>query len=327
MGVATPEPLVSVVIPAHGRAELMTSTLRSVHQQRYKNIEVVVVDDGSPDPLREAILRELPSATILRNERALGVSAARNLGFAATRGELVAFLDDDDLWAPDKVVAQVRALQASPERGWCVTGAVEIDDRLKIVRATHASNDAGSVSALLRGNTVGGGGSAVMASRELIDQVGAFDEKLSVIEDWDLWLRMAQVSDAVLVDRPLVAWRLHGGNESLRARGSEELERFLENHAATYAQFATEFDRSGWYQWEGESLLRGGHRLKAAARFTRAGVSDRSWRTWRRVGVALCHPDPAAAFARRRVRGEDVAWCQEVEDWLMGSGLGTHALD
>ncbi len=106
---------VSVIIPTRNRRQLLELTLRSVLWQRDVDFEVIVVDDGCTDDTPQ-MLRDLrdPRIRTVRHERSQGVSAARNHGIAEARGEWVAFLDDDDLWAPDKLTQQLDAL--APKR-------------------------------------------------------------------------------------------------------------------------------------------------------------------------------------------------------------------
>src|SRR6266508_5738391 len=124
---------VTVVIPTHDRCALLALTLRSVLWQRDVELEVVVVDDGSSDDTA-AMVAGLGDARVrlVRHPTALGVSAARNRGIAEARGAWVAFLDDDDLWAPDKLARQLQAARGTG-RAWAYAGAVSVDHQLRIV--------------------------------------------------------------------------------------------------------------------------------------------------------------------------------------------------
>ena len=110
---------VGVVIPTRDRRDLLAATLDSVLAQRDVQVEVVVVDDGSRDGTADW-LRSLddPRVRVLRNETAIGTGAARNRGLHEVTADLVAFVDDDDLWAPDKLARQVAAIEATPGAGW-----------------------------------------------------------------------------------------------------------------------------------------------------------------------------------------------------------------
>ena len=106
-------PLVSVIIPTYNRADLVRQALASVKAQTYRDFEIVVVDDGGTDGTCEALSawREI---RVLRHAHRRGVSAARNTGIDAARGEWLAFLDSDDLWLPDKLARQIFWLEGSP---------------------------------------------------------------------------------------------------------------------------------------------------------------------------------------------------------------------
>ena len=105
---------VSVVVPTRNRSALLALTLHSVFRQQDVDLEVIVVDDASADDTA-AVLRTIadPRLRLIRHETSQGVSAARNRGAAQARGEWIAFLDDDDLWAPAKLALQLRAARAS----------------------------------------------------------------------------------------------------------------------------------------------------------------------------------------------------------------------
>jgi glycosyltransferase involved in cell wall biosynthesis len=113
-----PVPGVSVVIPTHNRSDLLALTLRSALSQRDVAFEVIVVDDGSADETSEVVagLGD-PRVRLIRHDVSQGVSAARNRGIAEARAEWIAFLDDDDLWAPDKLSFQLTAASES-SRCW-----------------------------------------------------------------------------------------------------------------------------------------------------------------------------------------------------------------
>ena len=117
---STQKPLVSVVIPTYNRAALLADALASVDAQvgtgSLFEVEIVVVDDASSDETA-AVVQRHPSVRYIRHSTNRGGSAARNTGIAASTGSLIAFLDDDDLWLPNKLALQVPVLQAHPEAG------------------------------------------------------------------------------------------------------------------------------------------------------------------------------------------------------------------
>jgi len=110
------EPLVSIIVPAWNCARWITATLESVYAQTYRNWEIILVDDGSTDDTRSILDRHMVRLRYHHQENR-GTAAARNAGLRKARGELIAFLDDDDLWLPRKHELQVKALRAASECG------------------------------------------------------------------------------------------------------------------------------------------------------------------------------------------------------------------
>ncbi|MDQ1535079.1 MAG: hypothetical protein QOF28_2840, partial [Actinomycetota bacterium] len=184
--------LVSVVVPTRNRGALLTRTVSNILQQSGPPIEVLVVDDGSDDDTAQYLAAITDHRVrLLRHVRPLGVSAARNRGVAAATGAWVAFLDDDDLWAPDKLALQLQALAQVPKARWSCTSAVVVDTRLRLLGWQRAPCGTDVSDDVLAHNPVPGGASTVMARRQLVLDVGGFDEGLSVLADWDLWVRLA----------------------------------------------------------------------------------------------------------------------------------------
>ena len=137
-----------------------------------------------------------------------GVSAARNLGVRQSRGRLIAFLDSDDLWQPDKLKIQVRFMENSPEVQICQTDEVWIRHGVRVnPRIKHRKPSGDIFERSLDLCLVSP--SAVMMTRELFDRSGGFDESLPVCEDYDLWLRIARDYPVPLIEQPLgrQAWR------------------------------------------------------------------------------------------------------------------------
>src|SRR6266508_5650845 len=205
---------VTVVIPTHDRCALLALTLRSVLWQRDVELEVVVVDDGSSDDTA-AVVAGLGDTRVrlVRHPTAQGVSAARNRGIAEARGAWVAFLDDDDLWAPDKLARQLQAAQHAG-RAWVYAGEVSVDERLRVIDGGPPAPPEQVVELLERHNAVPAGASNVMVRADALARAGSFDTRLRNNEDWDMWIRLARLGAPAWVSRPLVALRIHSGNAS-----------------------------------------------------------------------------------------------------------------
>lgn len=203
-------PSVSVVIPCHNAARWLPETLVSVLQQSHRDLEVVVVDDGSTDH-PEVVVDSLgdPRVRILSIPAGGTPSRPRNHGVRNSLGQIVFFCDADDVMLPGKIERQVEHLRLLPGVGMCFTDFEVIDvggqvlepsftapyrELWKLVRQSVAADGGFAreafVSGLLSGNFIGTSGVAVR--RSVLDDVGGFDEDLVSSEDFDLWLRIAR---------------------------------------------------------------------------------------------------------------------------------------
>ena len=197
-------PLVSVVMPAYNVAWCVRRAVDSALAQSLREIEVIVINDGSTDDTLQ-VLASYGDAIKVIDQANGGMSHARNAGIRAARGKYVAFLDADDWWLPEKLARQVELLNNRPELGFCSTAArVENPqgELLNLWHCRHARRD--MLETIIAENAaVAGGCSAVMVRRELFEQVGLFDESLRGFEDPDLWMRLAAVCHYACIDEPL----------------------------------------------------------------------------------------------------------------------------
>ena len=213
------QPLVSVILPTFGRLEYLRATVASVYGQTLRDWELIVADDGS-DAETRAYLRTLEADSRVRVLwlTHTGIPAmVRNGALRGARGEYVAFLDSDDLWAPDKLSRQVAILRSRPVCGWCYTGLSHIDGSGQVlpepVFGPWLPCEGAVFERLVKGPVVIRTPS-VLAARELVARAGGFDETIRSGEDYDLWLRLALVSEVALIDEPLVQVRRHEANFS-----------------------------------------------------------------------------------------------------------------
>jgi glycosyltransferase involved in cell wall biosynthesis len=209
---------VSVIIPTHNRCQLLELTLRSVFEQQNVAFEVVVVDDGSTDDTCRLLQNLGDRVRVVRHERPGGVSAARNHGIAEARGRWVAFLDDDDLWAPDKLACQLEALRVS-DRQWAYTGAVDMTTNHRVLAGQAPAPPDQLVEELMVRNRMPAGASNVIVLKEWLPAAPVFDGSFYHAADWDLWIRLARQGPPAYVPRPLVAYRFHAGGASLDLLG------------------------------------------------------------------------------------------------------------
>lgn len=216
-------PLVSVVTPAYNAERFIEQALRSALTQTYKNIEVLVVDDGSDDDTRR-IAEDLSNSDerlSVLNQSNQGVASARNLGIEHARGDYIAPLDADDVWYPEKLEKQVRCvLDSDPRTGLVYGWYHEIDengDRMKDGSQWIAD---GSVYTALAVRNFIGGGSMPLMKRSCFDKVGGYSSRLREMggegcEDWDLYLRIAEHYHFRVVPEYLAGYRRHSANMSL----------------------------------------------------------------------------------------------------------------
>jgi glycosyltransferase involved in cell wall biosynthesis len=197
-------PMVSVIIPSYNRSQMLQEAIESVVSQDFQDFELVVVDDGSTDDTR-AVLQAYPEIRIVDQEHR-GVSTARNAGVRAAQGDVLAFLDSDDLWLPSKLSAQITFFQNNPAARICQTEEIWLRNGVRLNPAKRHGKGSGmiferSVELCLVSP------SAVMMRRTLFDEVGPFDESMPACEDYDLWLRISCRFPIYLIDSPLVIKR------------------------------------------------------------------------------------------------------------------------
>ncbi|HZF07962.1 MAG TPA: glycosyltransferase family A protein [Thermoanaerobaculia bacterium] len=241
-------PRVSVVIPTHNRAHLLPATLESVLGQTESDLEGIVVDDGSTDGTAaavSAIRAGDPRLVYLPLPRSGNLARVRNAGVARARGELIAFLDSDDLLEPEALAAYRAVLAAHPEAGWTLAGYRSFDAggfrRTNLHPLPGEEPEEGSVSVaslffpILRAWTTLYT-STITVRRTALDRVGPFEERLTTGE-YDLFTRLAFDSRAAVLHRPLVRIRKHPGNSS-PGYGVEGFEDALHGLERFYAQGA-----------------------------------------------------------------------------------------
>jgi glycosyltransferase involved in cell wall biosynthesis len=308
---------VTVVIPTRDRLPLLRRTLASVLRQRC-SLEVVVVDEASSDGTA-AWLAAHPDARVrtIRHSSPLGVARARNDGIDAARGEWLAFLDDDDLWAPSKLGSQLDALARDPRAEWSVGGAVSVDEQFRLLRFDDAPPSGRIGPEMLKSNCIPGGASGVMARAELVRRVGGFDTGLSTCADWDLWIRLAFAAPIASVHRPLVAYLVHRRAMTVNvARNARETKQISDKYRVERERYGVQVDEAEHALWRARILERAGRR-RAAWYYLRHAWLCRAPSASVRAAAALWAP---SAMADRRdaekAGGIPPAWRHEVAQWL-----------
>lgn len=198
-------PTVSVVIPAYNAAWCVRRAIDSVLTQSWRDLELIVVNDGSTDKTAD-ILRAYGDRVIRIDQDNAGMSAARNTGIGAARGRYIAFLDADDLWLPDKLARQVALLEQQADLAFCSTCArfEDPDGHPAGEWGCPASGRVSLPQVLENHAAIAGGASSVLARSEIVKRLGGFDEALRGAEDTDLWVRLAAEGEFACIAEPLV---------------------------------------------------------------------------------------------------------------------------
>ena len=202
------DPLVSVVIPTYDRPEMLARATTSVLEQRYGPIELIIVDDASPEPvapmIEELPIDSLEASKVIRHGTNRNGAAARNTGIRAASGEYIAFLDDDDVWHPEFLTRQVAAFeQLGDEYGLVYTGARGVSTTGETEWELTRSISGDASRSILLGNFVAGFSRVVMRSG-VVDRVGPIDERFSAWVDWSYYIRLAQRCRFAAIDDCLV---------------------------------------------------------------------------------------------------------------------------
>lgn len=306
---------VTVVVPTRNRHRLLVRTLTAILHQQVDDLEVIVVDDGSTDGTSE-IVKRLGDDRIrlIRSTLSLGVARARNLGMEVATKTWVAFNDDDDLWSPRKLALQLASLRAHPQAQWCVTGAATIDQSWQILNS-RTPPPAGDVEdLLLRCNRVPGGGSGVLVSTALALRTEGFDPQLSMLADWDMWIRLALLSPLATVPEPLVLSLRHDGNMSLDvSHAVHELDYIGAKYAVKRAARNVGPHDRGMLRWIAWTEARAGRRRASVRLYVLGARQERSWRLLGRAGVAALGPQAVSLWEQLRLRRTDLKTLERAE--------------
>ena len=311
-------PAVSVVVPTRDRERYLRRAVASALAQQGVDVEVIVVDDGSRDGTA-AYLRGLGDdrIVVVGTDESHGVAAARNLGIDKAAGEWVAFLDDDDIWAPDKLDAQLRAASAGEERPWVCAGAVLVTSGLALL-AGWPSPPSEERHRLLVTNLIPGGCSGTIAKLSLVQTVGGFDPALSMLADWDLWIRLADAAPWAGVQRPLVAYTVHRGAMSQALR---HIRREFDHVEAKYRDVVRARGlgpmRASLRRFEGELYVRA-RRRRGALPLARSASRPHLRSGLAEAAAAAIAPGRLARLWDRRGNPWLPGWKEEAEGWLAG---------
>jgi glycosyltransferase involved in cell wall biosynthesis len=304
------KPEITVVVPTHNRRDLLKLTLGSILGQRDVDLEVVVVDDGSVDDT-VAMVNSLQDRRIrlIRHERAAGVSKARNHGATDGTTDWLAFCDDDDLWAPDKLARQLAAAAATG-RKWAYGGAVRIDSSHNIMNGAPPPLPDRVAERLPRWNLMPGGSSNAIVRRDLFSAAGGWDPILINLADWDLWARLARQGPPACVAAPLVGYRIHGGNASANIRLILREARLLDG------RYGARIDYSELHHYLAWVCLRSGRRWAALGHFAQAAARGQARKVAGSLAALSRQRLPTPQTARPAVSDGPALWIADAETWI-----------
>lgn len=207
---------VSIVIPTYNRAKYLTQALDSVLQQTYQHFEIIVIDDGSTDDTKnvmEEYMKRFPNKIKYFYEKNKGPAAARNRGINEAMGDYIAFLDSDDMWMPTKLAEQVEFLDHNKGVALVFTDIKKMKDN-KIIKEASLGEEGvynrNKFSELIEKSFIFT--PTVAVRKNILIEIGLFNEKYRAGEDYELYLRIAKHHDIEYINKPLAIRRLHDSN-------------------------------------------------------------------------------------------------------------------
>jgi len=184
-------PLISVIIPLFNSKKTILETLESVFQQTFSDWEIIAINDGSKDSTLDVIATIKDPRLKVFSYPNGGISVSRNRGLALAQGEYIAFLDHDDLWKPDKLELQLKALRENPQAAVAYSWVDLIDESGEFIREVSRHKVKGNAYEKLLLTDILSTASNPLICKSALIAVGAFDETLSGPEDWELFIRLA----------------------------------------------------------------------------------------------------------------------------------------
>lgn len=265
------EPLVSVILPTRNRADTIVASVRSVLDQSYRNLELLIVDDASTDDTK-ACIDELTDPRIrwIRLDRQAGASTARNIGIEQACGAWIAFQDSDDVWLPGKLekqVARVRDPAANVIAAFTSYWRHDGVTRVLLPQPGSKGMEGDVLPRLLKSNFIST--QVLMVRRDVALAVGGFDDQLSALNDWDFVIRIARHGAIAWVPEPLVEYVLQP--DSL----TKSIDAFVHNYEMMMIKHAGLMtarpeDRAWHLAVIGNRLCREGHRARGRSYLARA---------------------------------------------------------
>ncbi|MGB3758311.1 MAG: glycosyltransferase [Rivularia sp. (in: cyanobacteria)] len=214
--------IISVIIPAYNAEKTIKQTIESVLNQTFTNFELIIINASSTDSTL-AIISQIKDERIkVFDYPQANVAVNRNRGFKQATGDYITFLDADDLWTSDKLASQYTALESNPQSGVAYSWTNCIDKNNKFLRKAACVNWNGDVYSKFLLDDFIGNGSNVMIRRELLIEVGGFDELLTNAQDTDMWLKLSAITDFICIPKAQILYRIQQQSMSSNVLGLEK---------------------------------------------------------------------------------------------------------
>jgi glycosyltransferase involved in cell wall biosynthesis len=305
-------PLVSVILPTFNRLQFLAPAIDSLFAQTFTDWELIIADDGSDAPTRAYLqgLHSPPRVRVLALSHSGRPAVVRNAALRQARGQLVAFLDSDDLWVPHKLEYQIASLRRQPQCSWSYTGfaVVEAGGQTPAARLdrTRSVISGWIAERMLNDETVIALPS-VMVRRATLERLGGFDEELTMCEDDELWLRLALDGEVDGVDEPLTLVRRHGehgGDDGTAWRDRRRVfEKALRTNGDPHLRTILRRLRAEMAAGLARSQAAGGRRLSAVGTLAASAPYSCRYRRWWRSAAQTFAQAFAPRALRRAVRG------------------------
>lgn len=277
-------PLISVIIPVYNGKKTINKTIESILNQTISDWELIIINDGSQDGTLEVVSNIRDSRLKIFSYPNSGQAISRNRGISHAVGEFITFSDADDLWTPDKLEAQLKALQVNPQAAVAYSWTDYIDEFGQFLRSGTRLNATGDVYKKLLVRNFLENGSNPLIRKQALTEVGGFDGSLTPAEDWDMYLRLASRYHFAAVPSPQILYRVSASSSSsnvykMEAASLQVIERAF-NQAPESLQNLKKYSLSTLYIYLTFKVLEnpsGRQNALTAARYLRLAVkNDRS---------------------------------------------------
>jgi glycosyltransferase involved in cell wall biosynthesis len=267
--------LISVIIPAYNAEKTIKQTIESVLNQTFTNFELIIINADSTDATLSIVSQIKDGRIKVFSYPKASVAVNRNRGIKHSTGNYITFLDADDLWTTDKLAAQYTALEENSQVGVAYSWTNCIDENGKFLRKTSHVNWNGDIYSKLLLDDFIGNGSNVMVRKELLSEVGGFDESLSNAQDTDMWLKLSARTNFICIPKAQILYRILPHSMSSNVLGLEKsnleiIQRAFAREKAKSLQHLKPIAIGNLYKYLCYKVLKapaGNQQSKVAARF------------------------------------------------------------